>query len=224
MIAKLICCHVRAGQRERFSSGQVHWQLLQHLDGFLGQTGGWPEEDDFMAVIVGLWRDADSYERFMANAHDGLFEGSGQKGSYAESSIQLFEQRLDWTGEAGNLGEGVAYGKYLRIALCEVFPHRQAHFEQVQRDVWIPGMAQARGMLAGLFSISRTARDRYLVVTFWRDRLDHERYLRGHFRELRQRAEVELDVANLTGLRVPVEEAWRVGPQTTHDATATGLP
>ena len=74
----------------------------------------------------------------------------------------------------------------------------------------MPGMAQADGMLGGVFSRCRAADTRYLVTTLWEDREAHARYVEECLPRLRGQAQVECDVERLDAHLVQLESSWRV--------------
>lgn len=214
MIVKLIRCRVEDGAHDRFMSGQQRWRPLAQVQGFVGQIGGWRADDSDEAVIVGLWRDKASYEAFMSDVHDGLFERTGQKGSYASSEVSLWDSLLDMPGAESAMPAAMGRGALIRIALCEVLPDRREHFQQVQRDVWLPGMNAVPGMLAGVFSRSQQDESRYLVCTLWESAGAHAAYRADTLPALREQAEVKGDCRSMEGLIVPIEPSWRITPNT----------
>lgn len=210
MIVKLIRCRMEDGSHDRFMSGQQRWRPLAQVQGFVGQIGGWRADDSDEAVIIGLWRDKASYEAFMSDVHDRLFERTGQKGSYSSSEVSLWDCLLDMPGVEPALPEAIGGGALIRIALGEVLPDRHDHFQQVQRDIWVPGMNGAPGMLAGVFSRSLQDDSKYLVCTLWESAGAHAAYRADTLPALRERAAVEGDCRSLEGFIVPVEPSWRV--------------
>ncbi len=212
MILKLIICQVPLEHRQAFSRGQECWAALGDLEGFAGQTGGWTRADSSEAVIVGLWRDESSYDHFMSDVHDSIFESGGQKGTYALSEIALWDRLFDIRGAYADVGAAFTAAGLIRIARCNVFPDRCEHFVDVQQSVWNPGMADAGGMLAGLFCRSRRDVRQFLVCTLWQSEDEHRRYIERVLPGLRLRAEVQRDCDSVTGWMVPIERSWTVSP------------
>lgn len=91
MLIKSIRCQVADEKKESFSRGQTEWQLLSHVDGFLGQVGGWCEQDPNMAWIVAFWESRTAYQHFMKEVHDKIFLESGQGKTYSSIQVDLFE-------------------------------------------------------------------------------------------------------------------------------------
>ncbi len=212
MIVKLIQVDVSPDLVDRFSSGQTAWQDLSKVEGFCGQIGGWALDNPSRAVIVGLWRDRACFRNFMTDVHDGIFAGSGQKGTYESSDVSLWNRVLDVPGHFETVFSAVDDGFFLRIALCRLKPDRREHFIDAQKTIWNPGMASAGGMKAGVFCESTMSPDRYMVCTLWGSESDHRHYREGPFHELRRRAEVEVDCESVLGLLAGVEPSWRVPP------------
>ena len=213
MLLKLIVCQVPRQSRARFSRGQEYWAALRDVEGFAGQTGGWSDAPAPEAVIIGLWRDEGSYDRFMHHAHDPIFESGGQKGTYESSSVKVWHHLFDILGSCADMQAAMERAGLLRIARCQLRNDRHEHFIDVQQSIWNPGMVGAGKMLAGVFCHSRRDEDQFLVCTLWRSETDHRHYVEQVFPELRRRAEVERDCASITGWIVALEPMWTVTPQ-----------
>ena len=214
MLVKWIVCQVASDSRAAFSNAQAQWRQLKDVDGFRGQFGGWDacnaSESCEWACIVGLWQDSDSYQKFMRDDHDPVFEASGQATIYVHATTALFVVQLDMPGLQPDLRSAMGRSEFLRVADCGLRPGREAHFRQVQSDIWNPGVAAAGGMAAG--AVSQSIRDdkRFLVTTLWESGQSHAIYLRDAFPGLRSRAAVEDDVAKLQAHGVVLEPDWRV--------------
>lgn len=87
MILKEILCWVQPGDEQAFAEAQESWRAALTFDGFLGQLGGWCEQDSQLAIILGAWRDQESYDTFMKpqGLHDQVFAAS-QQGQYVQRS------------------------------------------------------------------------------------------------------------------------------------------
>ncbi len=201
MLIKWIVCEVPPEKREAFSRAQEAWSALSGAPGFLGQLGGWDGEG--RACIAGLWEDRAAYRRFMDELHDDIYEDNAQAGTYTASRVALLDAVMD----VGPPLAG-AVGAALRAADCLVGEGREAHFIQVQREVWNPGMGGDPGVTGGVFS--RGEGRRYLVLSRWTDREAHERYRRERFPALRQRSNAAQDLEAITGHVVALEPAWEV--------------
>lgn len=214
MLLKRIVCQVASDSRDAFSNAQAHWRQLKDIEGFRGQFGGWNagdvSESCEWACIVGLWQDSDSYQNFMSEFHDTVVEASGQAQTYVHATTALFEVQSDISGLHPDLCSAMGRSEFLRVADCSLRPGREAHFRQVQSDIWNPAMVATGGMAAGAFSRSLRDDDRFLVTTLWESEQSHAIYLRDAFAGLRSRAAVEDDVATLHGHGVVLEPSWRV--------------
>jgi len=213
MWIKLIQCRVPAENRERFARGQAQWGALSDIGGFCGQIGGWAINATDLAVIVGLWADRDTYETFMRDVHDRIFEGNGQRGTYDSIDVSLWNSLLPIPGTASPAAAAVRSAGVVRLARCHVKPDRTDHFIEAQRTIWNPGMAAAGGMLAGWFSRRHQNPDEFLVCTLWQDLHEHRRYREGLFAQLRRRAEVDHDCTHVDGRLISVADDWRVVPR-----------
>ncbi|MFB7472964.1 DUF4937 domain-containing protein [Kitasatospora sp. NPDC056184] len=208
MWGKWISCEVPPGDgRERFSAGQRGWAAIGDQPGLVGQVGGW---DRGCARVLGLWEDAVAYGRFMRERHDAVVGASGQGGTYAAIETADGAVVLEMPGDAADLPRALETAALLRVADCRLRPGRTAHFLDVQRRVWAPGMAAAGGMLGGV--VTRLAPRRYLVTTLWSDPAAHRRYAAERLPALRERAAIEDDLRTLDGRPVPLEPAWTVLP------------
>jgi hypothetical protein len=197
-LIKWIRCAV-SGAAE-FDQGQRGWQRLAGEPGFLAQFGGWSRHDRNVAHVFGLWSDAGSYDRFMRGRHDDL--AGPQAGTYGAIQVRIFTRLFDM-GRPDLTG-----GALLRLAHCHVRPGHVDHFEQVQRDVWLPGMTAAPGMLGGVFAAGEPAE--YLVLSTWRSAADHTGYLTDRFPALRRNAATGDDLASIAGELIDMESGWTV--------------
>ena len=214
MLLKWIVCQVAPESLGAFSQAQAQWRRLETVDGFRGQFGGWDTRNTsgsrHVACILGLWRDSDSYRDFMSNVHDPVVDASGQAATYTSATTALFDVQINIDGSQSDLRTAIADSRFLRVADCRLRPGREPHFRQVQADVWNPGMAAAGGLLAGALSQSIRDERRFLVTTLWQSEQSHAAYVRDRLPQLRERAAVESDVAELNGHMVVLEPSWRV--------------
>jgi len=89
MILKIFRCRVPVSTRERFLSAQRQWKRLQSVDGFLAQRCGFDEGDATACVILALWRDRPSLERFMDGEHDRIVDLGEQASTYVDGRVDL---------------------------------------------------------------------------------------------------------------------------------------
>jgi heme-degrading monooxygenase HmoA len=210
MILKRISCRVPPESRDAFRAAQTSWAEVRGLDGFLGQTGGFTKTDEDRAIILGLWRDQPSYARFMATEHDRIFEGSGQGQTYEAIDTAIYEVELAMPGRLPSLVEAVEDGVFLRISEGKVHAGRLDDFARAQREIWRPGMAEAPGMLGGVFCLGRDERERFFVATAWDGAEAHADYVASRLPGLRERSAVEATVELMEGIHVIVEPTWKV--------------
>ncbi len=212
LIVKRIVCDVLADKKTQFSQGQQEWRALAGQPGFAGQVGGWLDGDADKAVILGCWQDVGSYDRFMSEVHDSVFDVNGQKGTYSSGHVDRWQMVLPMPGERGSLSESIEDAGLIRIAHCRVKPSRFDHFIEVQQSIWNPGMASSGGMLAGAFNRHLEDETQFLVCTLWRSEADHRHYCSVNFPDLHRRAEVGQDCDDVFGMIVHIENAWDVAP------------
>lgn len=212
MLMKWITCRVAAERREAFSRAQAKWDAIRSAPGLVGQLGGWDRRHADTACILAVWRDSDSYDRFMAEVHDRVAGASGQASTYESMQVRFFSSEMKMPGRLGDLAQAIPGGRFLRVAECRVAESRVEHFFEAQKRVWIPAMAESEGMLGGYFSADTTAGDRFLVVTLWDSDDSHARYASTQVPHLRQQADVSSDLDDIVGRFVELEPAWRVLP------------
>jgi len=93
MILKEILCWVRPGDEQAFTEAQESWRAVLALDGFLGQLGGWCEQDSQLAIVLGVWRDHECYDDFMKphGVHDQVFQACHQNRYLERSEVRLHQ-------------------------------------------------------------------------------------------------------------------------------------
>ena len=90
---------------------------------------------------------------------------------------------------------------------------RDDAFVGAQRDVWLPGMREAGGMLGGSFGAVRDSPSRYLVATLWTDETAHDRYTRHILPRLVAESSVRRQTETVDGTFVRLEPAWTVAAE-----------
>ncbi|MFE3461062.1 DUF4937 domain-containing protein [Nocardiopsis aegyptia] len=210
MWGKWVGCSVPVAERGLFDAAQRAWSVIADQPGLVGQLGGWDPATG-RAHVLGLWRDVDAYGSFMRERHDAVAAGSHQGDAYAAIETATGEVLFTMSGDADGLPRALATGTLLRVADCRPAPDRAAHFLDVQRRLWAPGMAAAGGMLGG--AVTRLGPDRYLVTTLWTGPEAHGHYTAHHLPGLRARAAPDRDLRSITGHVIPLEARWRVLPE-----------
>ncbi|WP_430487930.1 YdbC family protein [Priestia flexa] len=89
MLTKIIKGSIPVNKKGSFSYAQQHWAALAHVDGFIGQLGGWNVEDETDTCIIALWKDEDSYQEFMKYTHDSIFYSSNQDQTYTALDVSI---------------------------------------------------------------------------------------------------------------------------------------
>ncbi|MDN4593666.1 YdbC family protein [Polycladomyces subterraneus] len=209
MLIKWIVCNVPEEKREAFSLAQQQWSALRDVPGFVAQFGGWNAVNPAEACIVGLWKDRDSYTAFMEKIHDEIYISRGQQETFDRIAVTVMEMMLPVGHLEGLLSGGWMKAELIRIADCWVLPGREAHFLQMQQEVWNPAMEQTDGMLGGVFAGDMSAR-RFLTITWWKSAELHRAYVKNHVANLREQADLDLDIERIVGYEVRCEPSWRV--------------
>ncbi len=210
MLLKWIVCTTSKEMQPTFSAAQEQWVVLKGLQGFLGQVGGWNSKNPLQAGILSCWQDEKSYRRFMQYEHDRIYQQSDQGKTYLSISIALFKDRLAIPGSAADLLSALLQGSVLRVTDSHVFPEQSQVFEQNQRTIWNPGMAEVGGMLSGVCAQALEEASRYLVASFWSDMQAHQVYLQTAFPLLRERAQLPQSLQHIEGWVIQLEKSWQV--------------
>jgi heme-degrading monooxygenase HmoA len=201
MLAKWIVCQVPYALQTQFSLAQQSWKSLANTAGFLAQLGGFFKEE---AHILAIWQDAASYQAFMDQQHDGI--AKGQHSNYLAIQIACFEIQFEMLGfRKISLKDVILEAQYLRIADCLLLPERQAHFIEMQKTVWHPGVGNH--MLAGAFWRDDS---RFLVTTLWASGAAHQEYMDTQFPLLYKIARPEDDLSAINGVHLMLIPEWMV--------------
>jgi len=202
MLLKWISCDVT--DAAVFDVDQRRWAAaLRGIPGFLAQGGGWSRRLPNAAHVFAFWDSERSHARFMAHEHDEIV--ASHRESWAGITVRTFLHRFDIGRPARPTFSDATV---LRVAHCRVHPDRVEHFVAAQAGVWNPGMGACAGLRRGVFA--QAGESTFLVLSMWRSVADHESYLDGPFAELRARAGVASDLAEMSGHLVDIEPAWSV--------------
>ncbi|WP_214746160.1 YdbC family protein [Bacillus sp. ISL-34] len=202
---KWIKCQVNEENKRSFSRAQEVWEELRHCAGFMGQIGGWNRNEPFEAGILSVWKDLHAYQSFMQNQHDEIFGKSDQRSAYTKISVDIYEKifNIGTTDIMDFFGKG----KLLRVAECSVENDKQAHFEQVLKDLGNKGMTPG-GMLSGGFGKSQSGR--YLVASLWDSEYSHQRYADKELPALIFKSGVKDSTHRITGSLIELHSKWTV--------------
>ncbi|MER5554926.1 YdbC family protein [Streptomyces sp. NPDC002793] len=201
MLVKWIRCTV--SDRRGFERGQRKWAGLLDEPGFRGQSGGWSRGQPEVAHVFAFWENRVFYDSFMARGHDRM--AAAQSGMYKDMQVKLFEYRFDVkTGFAPNFVDA----DVVRVAHTQVHEDRVDHFALMQQRVWNPAMAGSPGMLRGVFG--EAPGHEFLVLSMWQSSAERGKYRPEGVARLSARAEIERDVASLTGDVVQLDPSWTV--------------
>jgi quinol monooxygenase YgiN len=146
----------------------------------------------------------------MQHIHDDIYRRSDQKQTYLSISVTLFKDILAIPGSATDFLSALSQGSVLRVTVSHVFPEQRLTFEQNQRTIWNPGMAEAGGMLSGVCAQAIADSSRYLVASLWSDAQAHQAYLQTAFPLLRERAQLPQSIQHIEGWVIQLEKSWQV--------------
>jgi len=217
MLLKLYTCSVPPDAQTQFDSGQEAWGRLNELDGFLGQTGGWcstcPED---RPVIVGLWRDRESYDVFRNEVHDEIFEANGQKMAIVDGDSTIWSQLLDLDAEMRGVESSLLHAGLIRVDLFNVIPGLEPKFRDFIEHAWFGRIRAADGGLSAFFGCRcchepQRREAPFVICSVWKSAEDHDRYMYGgpmwweywdeHLKSVHEEWSYYV---------VPIEDAWRV--------------
>lgn len=210
MYIKWIVCNVPLSLKNDFSSAQQKWIGTNSAKGFIAQAGGWNLNDETEACIISFWESEDSLTYFMQNLHDQIVSENKQDQFYSSITVDHFKSIIMMEGESSTLLEAINNAELLRIANCTVKGNSIEHFEEVQKDIWKPGMRSAQGMLGDYFSKSVSSTNKYLVSTFWDSQENHKNYVNKILPELREKADAANDLDMITGKQILLVDSWKI--------------
>lgn len=144
----------------------------------------------------------------MNDMHDPIFLSSNQKNTYVSCKIELYQTLFDMTELP--FTHAIEQSSFVRAAVCDVKNGSDQHFLHVQEMIWNKGMEKSEGMLGGVVGRSLTNSNRYVVLSFWKNELLHQRYVKEIFPGLYEMANVNEDVENINGKQVLCMKEWSV--------------
>lgn len=156
-----------------------------------------------VAHIFSFWESRAFYDSFMARSHDRL--AASQSGTFKDMQAKLFDHRFDVkTGFEPRFTDA----DLVRVAHCRVHEERAEHFALMQEKVWNPAMAGSPGMVRGLFG--EAPAHEFMILSMWQSAAEHGKYRVERIERLALRAQIEADVAAMTGDIVELEPSWTV--------------
>jgi heme-degrading monooxygenase HmoA len=173
-------------------------------------VGGWNKNRISEACVIAFWRDEDSYQSFMENSHDYIFEKSRQRNTYDDISVSIYKNILDIQGTFPNIIDCLGKGKLLCVVECIVHPGKERHFEEMLKHVWKKEMSNCTGMLAGAFTKNKKEETRYLIASLWENHNVHEQYAENIVPSLRNQSQIRGDIIQIRGVAVDLEDSWLV--------------
>lgn len=213
MIIKSISCKVKEEHKDKFYTDQQKWKVLNGVKGFLGQFGGWSQNDKLKACIYSFWASEQHYTFFMKEVHDTIFINSGQGKTYYSINVQLFIEEMAFPSNKYIINQLLSETEFMRIATVQVKDEKVKHFEEMQRNVWNIGMSNAEGMQGGTFARSIKEDNSFLVLSGWKNEGFHQSYVNNVLPELLRRSNAKMDALIIEGEQFKLEETWSVIPQ-----------
>jgi heme-degrading monooxygenase HmoA len=210
MYIKWIVCDVKKSLIQDFSLAQEKWIGIQNTEGLIGQLGGWDLKHANVACVISFWENEKFLKIFMQDIHDEIFLKNNQSEYYNSIEVEYFNSILSMEGESNTLLHALKSAKLLRIADCMVKQENADHFEKVQKEIWLQGMKNSKGMLGGKFSKSTNNASRYLVSTFWNSSESHANYVENNLQKLKIKADVQNDIDSIIGRQIVLVDTWNV--------------
>ena len=206
MIIKRIICKVIEDQKVAFHEDQKHWSSLSKEKGFIGQVGGWSNEEPLTACIYAFWESQEDYDYFMNEVHDKIFVPSGQGNTYSSIDVRLFDERNSIFRNGSELNIVLWKSEYIRVTLSKVREDRLNHFVEMQQ----PGMGKSEGMLGGVYSFSQKEKGLFMALSGWSKEGYHHKYMKNHVSGLMRAAKPMDDLVEIGEEGFEVEDEWRV--------------
>ncbi|TMU85072.1 DUF4937 domain-containing protein [Bacillus sp. BHET2] len=210
MIIKRIICKVIEDQKVAFHENQKQWSSLSKEKGFIGQVGGWSNEEPLTACIYAFWESQEDYDYFMNEVHDEIFVPSDQGSTYSSIDVRLFDERGSIFRNESELNSVLWKSEYIRVTLAKVREDRLDHFVEMQQKVWSPGMGKSEGMLGGVYSFSQNEKGLFLTLSGWENEVCHHMYVKNRYPRLVEAAKLMEDAEGIVGEGFKVEDEWRV--------------
>lgn len=211
MWLKWIVCEVEESQRAAFSAAQEQWSTMIGQSGLVGQFGGWDRNQPDTAGVLGLWENQKSLEAFMApdGLHDQIYAANNQASAMRSSKVSLFRELFPMHGTFPSQRAAARNASWLRVASCRVADAAYLSFLEAQRQIWLPGMRAAKGMLGGSFA--GDGADGFLVTSLWESEEDHANYCTDILPDLRTQV-MQMDgfPESVVGFSIPLEPRWNI--------------
>ena len=204
MLAKWIV--VDASNRAAFDEAQKRWSDLLEYDGFVVQVGGWVDTFPAKAGILGLWRNFGAYRQFMETGHAELALQQKEICEHIEITVAGVIMQINQP-DPRLLAESAECSRVSDVTLQ---PNNSPIFVARQMEIWNPALRSADGMLGALICRVDGNRDRFLGVSFWRDRAALENFQATVFPATSKQAEMETYMKSLVSYHFALEPAWRV--------------
>ncbi len=211
MFIKWIVCEVPYAFRREFSKAQEKWSRIKEVKGFIGQAGGWDEQDGNDACILSLWRDPDSHEYFMKRTHDIIFFDTHQSRYYNRLDIQFFELMYEMIPPMSPIASALIDAKMLRVDIFKSEHTGRGQIEQLS-NTWMIDMKNKREILIGAFLRNIANPSELMLVSFWKSGHSHKRSLDEIFPALKIMIRNTASFTHLKSRQVHLQEYWKILP------------
>ncbi|SNZ15567.1 protein of unknown function [Terribacillus aidingensis] len=203
MLLKRISCQVGTGKKDIFSLGQAAWSQLNTIPGFVGQIGGWDTKDKHIAHLISLWKDTESYQYFMHNVHDEIYENSPQAPFIQNIEVETYAISIPLPDAYEETADYLAKSSCIRMERSQFNKLQRGDFTQMR----IPWMLSAGKVGKVLFGESYKEESIFLTVTGW-DSLEDEEWYQANKFPGSFKAEVNMDAEQTEVFHFVAEKDW----------------
>jgi hypothetical protein len=205
LLLKRISCQVGVGKKDIFSLGQAGWSQLHTVPGFVGQIGGWDTKDKQIAHLISLWKDVESYQYFMHNVHDKIYESSSQAPSIQNIEVETFVITIPLPGDLEDSADYLTNSSCIRMERSQINKLHREVFIQMR----IPWRLSAGKVGKVLVGESYKQENVFLTVTGW-DRPENEECYQVNKFPGSFKTDVDVDAEQTRRFRFVAEKDWVV--------------
>lgn len=207
MFLRWTVCRVADRERDSFAQTQALGTRGRPSSGFLGQVGGWEQQDSQQACLATFWRDENAFLRSMTLVGDAE-AGEPHDQTYLALSMESFEHLLEIPAQSQEMGDALWRATCLTVTEYWVRKGRVPHFLSMQRRVWRPGSQLVPGHLFGLLFKDQSLPHRFLSVHFWEQPEQVQEYRQDKALVLMELSQLEQDVESQSQHLILLEPRW----------------
>jgi heme-degrading monooxygenase HmoA len=205
MLIKWTMTETSETDQKPFELLRSEWQLRRSIPGFLGQTGGWPDQTRVRAHVVSYWRDEYSLAAVKRELEAGADSQGGPK-------LKILRGHVINAINTADILTVLPRASFLRISDCQLIPDRSPIFLATQMSIWNQGMANAPGMLGATWARVESGKDHFISASFWADESAHDYYRQEIFPALDAKANTRQHLASLETFKIHLEPEWLIRP------------